>query len=422
MATALCPWLYLLTAVCCVLVATETSIPEPGASTESLETDSEPPATPRPTRSPEEEELHKLYLYMRGISYRVFMVMVHWQAIVPPIGLILNLFVFLVFVQKKRRRQSVSVVLMGLAVSDSVMLCTVIDRSVDFFADFTPSKVSSALCQLSHYIPQVSRDCSTYFILLFTIERFISVRFPLKRATLCTKPRMLIAMATVVVSSAAMEGFAFWFQAVHIRPTWTGPKPYCMLRVLYDRTEYSMWVIGTYGIVRLVIHDVIGFVLPCTIIALLNALLIRSLRQWSSKRAQLSQQTEKEKEKAKADQKSLTIMLVTVSTFSIVTLLPFIVSRLVFVYHRPVRYLYVMNQLTMNVGYMALVLNYSCNFFFYVLGGRQFRNEFVTIITCGKGTITCGKRKITCGKRKITCGKGKITCGKGKITYGVKVR
>ncbi len=311
--------------------------------------------------------------------------MVYWQAVVPPIGLILNLFVFLVFVQKKRRRQLVSVVLMGLAVSDSVTLCTIIDKAMNYHAGFTPSKISSAGCQLSHYIPQMSRDCSTYFILLFTIERFISVRFPLKRATLCTKLRMLIAMATVVVASAAMEGFTFWFHDVHHISTWTGPKPYCMLRVLHDHAEYSMWVIYTYGVVRLVIHDVIGFILPCAIIALLNALLIRSLRQWSSKRAQLSQQTEKEKEKTEADQKSLTIMLVTVSTFSIVSMLPFIVSQLVYVYYRPVSYLFVLNQITRNVGNVLLVLNYSCNFFFYVLGGRQFRNEFVTVITFGKG-------------------------------------
>jgi len=79
--------------------------------------------------------------------------------------------------------------------------------------------------------------------------------------------------------------------------------------------------------------------------------------------------------------RSMTIMLVVVSSYSIVVTLP----RLVIVAMNP------MNSATMTVNqYLFYVWatqiiapwNYCGNFFFYVLSGRQFREELMLMLCC----------------------------------------
>ena len=57
-------------------------------------------------------------------------------------------------------------------------------------------------CKLLQWIETLSQICSAYLILLFTLERFISVRFPLKRAVICTKRRVNVAIIIIVVIAA----------------------------------------------------------------------------------------------------------------------------------------------------------------------------------------------------------------------------
>ena len=57
-------------------------------------------------------------------------------------------------------------------------------------------------CKIMQWIWTTSQICSSYFVLLFTIERFISVRFPLKRAIICTKRRINVAIVGIVVIAA----------------------------------------------------------------------------------------------------------------------------------------------------------------------------------------------------------------------------
>jgi len=57
-------------------------------------------------------------------------------------------------------------------------------------------------CKLLEWIETLSQICSAYLVLLFTLERFISVRFPLKRAVICTKRRVNVAIIVIVVTAA----------------------------------------------------------------------------------------------------------------------------------------------------------------------------------------------------------------------------
>jgi len=66
-------------------------------------------------------------------------------------------------------------------------------------------------CKLLNWINVTSQFCSSYFVLLFTLERLISVRFPLKRAVICTKRRISTAIISIIVVAALVSVYALYF-------------------------------------------------------------------------------------------------------------------------------------------------------------------------------------------------------------------
>jgi len=66
-------------------------------------------------------------------------------------------------------------------------------------------------CKLSHWIETISQVCSAHFVLLFTIERLISVRYPLKRAIICTRHRINSAIVIIVIIAALATTFELYY-------------------------------------------------------------------------------------------------------------------------------------------------------------------------------------------------------------------
>ena len=68
------------------------------------------------------------------------------------------------------------------------------------------------MCKLLWWLMSTSQVCSSYFVLLFTLERFISVRFPLKRAVICTRRRITIAIFSILVFAGLLTSYEFYFR------------------------------------------------------------------------------------------------------------------------------------------------------------------------------------------------------------------
>jgi len=81
------------------------------------------------------------------------------------------------------------------------------------------------ICQLVKWLESTAQICSAYFVLLFTIERFISVRFPLKRAIICTKRRINFAIVGIVVGAALASSYQLYYYRVE-RPS----KIFCVFK------------------------------------------------------------------------------------------------------------------------------------------------------------------------------------------------
>ena len=107
-------------------------------------------------------------------------------------------------------------VFIAISVVDTFALMDQFDMLVIYARKLSAGKSETlknllAGCKMMYWILTTSQICSSYFVMLFTIERFISVRFPLKRAIICTKRRINVAIVGIVVVAALAAVYELYY-------------------------------------------------------------------------------------------------------------------------------------------------------------------------------------------------------------------
>lgn len=112
-------------------------------------------------------------------------------------GSIGNILSVLVFFKTKLRKLSSSYYLAALGISDTCFLVsliipwlTVLNINI-YHEDFT--------CKLTQFVSTVCSFLSVWFVVAFTVERFIAVLYPLKRQTMCTVKRAKIVLCVLTI-------------------------------------------------------------------------------------------------------------------------------------------------------------------------------------------------------------------------------
>ena len=278
----------------------------------------------------------------------------YWVSVIPWVALVLNSLSFFVWAFIGRRAdQPTRLFLMALAVADILSLINMMDFAIFFWTGhkYSFQQSTDVGCKLIQYIANTARNCSSYFILGFTIDRFLSIWFPMNRRNVISTKRVAIAMAITVVLSAVTEIYMpilLGHHKIAKRCAVEDPKLMTLLSSIF--------------------RNGLGFLLPMILVAILNGLIITRLRQY---RTLLEDPGESGRtRKAEARNRSLTIMLVVVSVYSFVVYLPKACVFYVhigtenFTYSLLIAY-YIVDDLA--------VLNFTCNFFFYCLAMPRFR-------------------------------------------------
>ncbi|XP_039484849.1 galanin-like G-protein coupled receptor npr-9 [Drosophila santomea] len=105
------------------------------------------------------------------------------------IGNILSVFVFF---RTKLRKLSSSFYLAALAVSDTCFLAGLFAQWLNFLNVDIYNR--NYFCQFFTFFSYLASFCSVWFVVAFTVERFIAVIYPLKRQTMCTVRRAKIVL------------------------------------------------------------------------------------------------------------------------------------------------------------------------------------------------------------------------------------
>ena len=294
-----------------------------------------------------------LRTYSRPLRYDVLKAVSY---IIPPLSLATNSLSIAVFYRMRRRLQNeLILVFVAVSVVDTFALLPKFSYLLSLTLRFYIYGYNIS-CQVFRWIENLSPVCSSYLVLLYTIERFVSVRFPLKRAIICSGRRIRIAVLCIFIFAPVSQIYSL-----------------ILFRQRYGSCGIPLSDKLTYSKLKIYIQYVIGILLPYCLVAILNTMIVYNLAKYRKKRAALQASSTNSEEKAN---RSMTVMLFTASTYSIIIMFPSFVERLL----DPSRKTAV--GFSMWAGSIIAPWNYCGNFFFYVIGGKLFRKELRKMFFC----------------------------------------
>ena len=285
--------------------------------------------------------------------------------VIFPMGLVFNTLSAWVLLSANLRKRSANLYLAALAVSDDLQLITI---AIEYWLkhriiDIPVVKWSGGVCIVVTYFSYATRLFSAMLIMSFTIERFIGVVYPLKRAVLTSSSHVRRVLLFESLTCLLMTAFTTF--TIDVVDTPLGRD--CDVRP--DRAKL-------YLVCNVIILVFGANVIPICVICSLNAF---SLNKICSRRKHMLHNKHFSC-RVRRGYNTATVLL-TVSTVFVVLTLPYCVSWLMLFF----RHFNIGGALQhvefyqlLSAKYLTSVpyyFNYSINFLLYNICARAFRKE-----------------------------------------------
>ncbi|XP_074650492.1 uncharacterized protein LOC141905514 [Tubulanus polymorphus] len=239
-------------------------------------------------------------------------------------GTIGNVLSIIVLSRPNTRGTTISLYLRALAVTDTcILLLVALPMTIGEFWSIRFNKINHFTCLMMLFCSGLFPDLSSYILVVVAIERVISIYLPLKSTPhdICIPRKRFVH---------------FWFAVyTHV-----------------DLIKYS--------------------ILPFTILVVTNIAIVVKLRIYARNRSGLLTTRTSASSGANVD---ITVMLVCVCTFFIVTSSPVVVYGLL-----RGNKLIVPNQTVFNFCLLLVYANSAINFFLYNMTGMKFRSEMMLFV------------------------------------------
>ncbi|XP_031347093.1 neuropeptides capa receptor-like [Photinus pyralis] len=312
------------------------------------------------------------------------LVQLYYTPILVYLGTIGNALSMVVFFKTKLKKLSSSYYLASLALSDSVFLLSLFVVwlnmvDVNWFNQH-------GVCQLMVYLTGACSFLSVWLVLAFTVERFIAVRYPLLRQSVCTVSRAKMIISILVVLSILIFSPLLLFARVQVVPQKT--TELCTIDSDFEN----------FATVFNIIDTAVTFVIPVFVIVILNTCISRTIWKLGSVRRKLTYRgalpevpTHSKRESTKGcrvkpsvhlSQNKITKMLLVVSTVCLCLNFPSYLMR-VLTYLIELRVIEDVNiPLFLTVQHCCLQLfntNFGINFVLYCISGQNFRKAMQSL-------------------------------------------
>ena len=180
------------------------------------------------------------------------------------VGLVGNTLSFLVFVRTRLRRLSASVYLAALALSDNgFLLCVLVSWSTNVGVALYNTM---GWCQAFVYLSYVCSFLSVWYVIGFTVERYIAVCFPFQRGTMCTVRRAKMVVIGLALGAAVLYCWGLWTSRTQALA--------CSGVVLCQIDPQHMTLVNAMSNV----DTICTLLLPCPILIVINGRIIWELR------------------------------------------------------------------------------------------------------------------------------------------------
>jgi len=186
----------------------------------------------------------------------------YYESIFLPLGLLGNCLSMCVFFGTKMRYSSSSIYLGALAISDTGYLVSTFIGWLNLM-HITNIFSGRGFCQFFIYLATLCCFLSVWFVVAFTVERYVAVRWPLRRQSLCTvvRAKMTIIGLTAVAIPLCSPVFLF-LKSYEIKN----------LKICDLDFDWESWA-RVYNI----LDAFITFVVPLTMIVIFNTLITRNI-------------------------------------------------------------------------------------------------------------------------------------------------
>ena len=291
------------------------------------------------------------------------------------LGLVGNSLVFIVLTKSSMRQTTCSIYLRFLAVFDSLVLCVNLVRYwIIHVTDYDLRDYSAAVCKIHTWAAYWTSYTSAWLLVSVTVERCVSVWFPHKVKTFCTKRKTYIIIIAIILIMALIN--AHYLYGLGDKFDTAENVTYC--DSIYDDHDYFFTFIWPW--VDLSIYSL----LPSTILTVCNISIIfkvissnRRILRDSSVRGNSTQNGSLTFRRYQ--QSSLTAMLITTSIIYVVCTTPFCIFV---IYSNNSIYELLESSQEMAVDEllwaavnMLQFTNNCINFILYCVSGRRFRAE-----------------------------------------------
>lgn len=256
--------------------------------------------------------LHKVELYYTPI-------LVH-------LGLLGNCLSVCVFFGTKLQRASSSIYLGALAISDSGFLMMIFIVWLNMFHVHLFN--TSGFCQFFIYFSSLCSFFSVWLVVAFTVERYVAVKYPLHRQSLCTVARAKVVILCLTVLAILWCSPVLWFSGLREVSTRYGNDTICTLAI-----GWKSWASVYNGI-----DTVLTFALPLTILVIFNTLIARNIYKLYHVRRTLTIESDASNERdaraarERMPQTKVTKMLLFVSSAFLCLNMPSFVMRVLVFY------------------------------------------------------------------------------------------
>ncbi|KAI4489535.1 hypothetical protein M0802_011070 [Mischocyttarus mexicanus] len=325
--------------------------------TETKEEDGE--ATPKLT-----EEI------LRGIQ-------LYYTPILVYLGSFGNCLSVYVFFGTKLRQISSSIYLGALAISDTGFLISLFVVWLDM-VDIGIFNMQG-LCQFFIYFTTVCSFLSVWFVVAFTVERYIAVQYPFLRQSMCTVARAKKVVIGLTILGIILCSPVLLFSSPRLSMSNNKNVTRCLVA---EGLELSSIIFNS-------IDTILTFVVPFTLIVLLNILIARAIYKLARVRRTLTSESRTSQEQMSCNQSprntlaqsKITKMLLTVSTIFLCLNLPAYGIR-AYAFLHPDNDPPQLVEMMQPIFNMLFNTNFGINFILYCTTGQNFRRAMIRMFSC----------------------------------------
>ncbi|ESN99063.1 hypothetical protein HELRODRAFT_66983, partial [Helobdella robusta] len=315
----------------------------------------------------------------------------------PPICLITlvtNFFVCLVLMKKKMRNPT-SVLLVALAMSDTLTSVTPLPFFLYFYTTglykyylpYVPYHVCPIYVAFQDVIPTIFHTCSIWLTVTLALQRYLFVCHPIKAKRLGTVSKTVKVIIFVFVMSVLVHSCKFFDNTIINDENDMGSYESkhlingCYLEQRSLMKNYNRVYIFIY---YFVIRIFFIYVLPCLALVIVNHILIREMKKARERRIKLLKMKLHGKAAVNClcESHTSTMMLVVVVGMFLVLELPLAIFYVIMVagFYLSIEFISQSSQLHFSILLNLLILiSYPINFFIYCIMSKSFRTSFIQL-------------------------------------------